>query len=100
MADELGGHPERLAAVWALVAFGLGVDPAVVFQRHQVRELLLAGVAEIGPSFVTVLVVEQGAGVAIRASTLVANMGLGNLTDAPSAAGFGHATWVESLLLH
>lgn len=80
VADELCGHPERLAAVRALVAFRLGMDPSVVLERHKVGELLLAGVAEVGPGLVTVLVVEQGAGVAVRATTLTAD-------KAPGAAG-------------
>lgn len=100
VADELGGHPERLAAVGALVAFGLGVDPSVVLEGHQVGELLLAGIAEVGPGLVAVLVVEQGAGVAVRPPTLVTDVGLDNLSAAPTAAGFGHAAGVESLLLH
>lgn len=100
VADELCGDPEGLATVWALVAFGLSVDPPVVLEGHQVGELLLAGVAEVGPSLVTVLVVEQGAGVAVRPPTLVADMGLDDLTVAPTVAGFCHAAWVESLLLH
>ncbi len=100
VADELGGHPERLATVGALVALWLGVDPSVVFEGHQVGELLLAGVAEVGPSFVAVLVVEQGAGMAVRPTTLVTDMGLDDLTVAPTAAGFGHAAGIESLLLH
>lgn len=100
VADELGGHPERLAAVGALVAFGLSVDPAVVLEGHQVWELLLAGVAEVGPGLVAVLVVEQGAGVAVRPATLVTDVGFDGLTVAPTAAGFGHAAGVESLLLH
>lgn len=74
MADELGGHPEGLATVGALIAFGLSVDASVVFEGHQVGELLLAGVAEVGPGLVAVLVVEQGAGVAVRPATLVTDM--------------------------
>ena len=80
MADECCGHPERLAAVGAAVPFGFGVDPAVVLQGHQVGELLLARVAEVGPGFVAVLVVEQGAGVAVRATTLTTD-------ETPGAAG-------------
>lgn len=47
-----------------------------------------------------VFVVEQGAGVAVGPPTLVAHMGLEDLTTAPTAPGFGHAAGVESLLLH
>lgn len=100
VADELGGHPERLATVGALVPFWLGVDPSVVLEGHQVGELLLAGVAKVSPGFVAVLVVQQGAGVAVRPTALVTDVGLDDLTVAPSATGFGHATGVESLLLH
>lgn len=100
VADELGGHPEGLAAVGALVAFGLSMDAPVVLQGHQVGELFLARAAEVGPGFVAVLVVEQGAGVAVRATALVTDMGLDDLAVAPLAAGFGHAAGIESLLLH
>lgn len=47
-----------------------------------------------------VLVVEQGAGVTVGPTTLVADMGLDDLNVAPTAAGFGHAAGMESLLLH
>ena len=80
VADERRGHPERLATVGALVAFGFSVDPSVVLEGHQVGELLLAGVAEVGPGLVAVLVVEQRAGVAVRATALTAD-------EAPGAAG-------------
>lgn len=79
VADERRGHPEGLAAVGTLVALGLGVDTAVVLEGHQVGKLLPAGAAEIGSSLVTVLVVEQGAGMAIRPATLIAD-------EAPGAA--------------
>lgn len=42
VTDELRGHAERLAALQALVALGLRVDAAVVFEGHQVGELFLA----------------------------------------------------------
>lgn len=47
-----------------------------------------------------VLMVEQGAGMAVRPPTLVADMGLHDLTVVPMAAGSSHAAGVESLLLH
>lgn len=100
VADELRGHSEGLPAVGALVALRLGVDAPVVLEGHQVRKLLLAGVAEVGTSLVAVLVVEQGAGMPVRPPTLVAHVGLNDLTIAPSATGFGHAAGVKSLLLH
>lgn len=100
VADELRGDPEGLAAVRALVAFGLCVNAPMVLEGHQVGELLLAGAAEVGPSLVTVLVVEEGAGMAVRPATLVTDVGFNNSTAAPTTTGFGHAAWVESLLLH
>lgn len=100
VADELGGHPERLAAVRALITFGFGVNSSVVLEGHQVGELLLARVAEVGPGLVAVLVVEQRAGMAVRPATLVTHVGLKDPTAAPTTTGFGHAAGVESLLLH
>lgn len=100
VADELGGDTEGLAAVGALIAFGLGVDPPVVLEGHQVGELFLAGVTEVGPGLVAVLVVEQGAGVAVGPPTLITHMGFDDLTVAPTAASFCNAAGVESLLLH
>lgn len=100
VADELRGHPEGFATVRALVAFGLGVDAPVILEGHEVGELLLTRVAEVTPGLVAVLVVEQGAGVAVGSTTLVADVGLEDLTGAPAAAAFGHAAGVESLLLH
>lgn len=87
MADELGGHAEGLATVGALVTFGLGVDASVVFEGHQVMEFLLAGVAEVGTSLVTVLVVEEGAGVAVSAATLVTHVRL--VPRHPTATALG-----------
>lgn len=100
VADQLRGNPERLAAVGTLVAFGFGVNAPVVLQGHEVGELLLAGGAEEGPSLVAVLVVEERAGVAVGPPALVAHMGLGDIAAALSAASFGQAAGVESLLLH
>ena len=77
VADQLGGDAERLAAVGALVALGLRVDAPVVLQGHEVGELLLARVAEVRARLVAVLVVEQGAGVAVGAAALVAHIVLG-----------------------
>lgn len=100
VADELRGHPERLPAVRALVALGLGVNAPVVLEGHEVGELLLAGGAEEGPGLVAVLVVEQRASVAVRASALVADVGLGDLIVALAATAFSQAARIESLLLH
>lgn len=48
----------------------------MVLEGQQVGELLLAGVAEVGPSLVDVLVVEEGAGVAVGPTTLIADEAL------------------------
>lgn len=58
VADELRGDAERLATGQALVAPGLGVDAAVVLQRHQVGELLAADGTGEAARLVAVLVVE------------------------------------------
>lgn len=87
VANKRRRHPEGFATVKAAVAFGLGVDPAVVLKGHQVGELLLAGAAKVGPSLVAVLVVEQGAGVAVRAATPITD-------EAPGAAGRTHRTQI------
>lgn len=100
VTDELGGNPEGFPTVRALVAFGLGVNAAVVLQRHQVGELLLTRIAEVGAGLVAVLVVEQGAGVAVSPPTLVTDMRFEDLAAASSHASFCRATWIESLLLH
>lgn len=100
VADQLGGNPEGLAAVGALVAFGLSVDPPVVLEGHEVGELLLTGVAEVGPSLVAVLVVEQRAGVTVGPAALVAHMRLEGLAMAPPGTDPSHGARVESLLLH
>lgn len=76
VADELGGDAERLAAVRALVTLGFCVDASVVFERHQVGELLLTGVAEIRPHLVAVLVVQKRAGVPVTAAALIADVRL------------------------
>lgn len=105
MAYELGRNPERLAAVGALVALGLCVNASVVLERHEVRELLAAGAAEVGARLVAVAVVQQRAGVAVRPPTLVTHMwseGLTATATTSGAAGSGYAAapGVESLLLH
>lgn len=87
VADERSGHPETLAAVRAPVAFGLCVDPSVVLEGQQVGELLVAGVAEVRPGLVAVLVVKQGTGVAVGPTTLTADEALG-------AAGGTHWTQI------
>lgn len=76
VAYELSGHAESLAALQTLVALGFRVDAPVVLEGHQVGELLLADGAEEGARLVAVLVVEEGAGVAVRAATVLAYMAL------------------------
>ncbi len=58
-ADKLGGDPEGLATLQALIAFGFCVNAPVILQRHEIGELLLADRAEEGAGLVAVLVVEQ-----------------------------------------
>lgn len=59
VADKLGGDPEGLATLQALIAFGFCVNAPVILQRHEIGELLLADRAEEGTGLVAVLVVEQ-----------------------------------------
>lgn len=76
VADELGGDPESLAAVRALVTLGFCVDASVVFECHQVGEFLLAGVAEIGAHLVAVLVIQKRAGVTVTTAALITDVRL------------------------
>lgn len=76
VTDELSGHAEGLPALQTLVAFGLRVDAPVVLQGHQVGELFLAHGAEEEAGLVAVLVVQQGAGVTVRAATVLAHVAL------------------------
>lgn len=76
MAHKLCRNTERFPAVGALVPLGLCVYAAVVLVRHQVGEFFLTGAAVVGSRFVAVLVVEQGAGVAVSTAALIANMRL------------------------
>lgn len=76
MADELSGHAERLPALLTLVAFRLSVNPLVVLESHQVSELFLADRAGEGARLVAVLVVEEGAGVAVSAAAVLADVAL------------------------
>ncbi len=73
---ELSGHAERLSALQTLVALGLRMDAPVVLERHQVGELFLADGAEEGARLVAVLVVEEGAGVAVGAAAVLADVAL------------------------
>lgn len=73
---ELSGHTERLSTLQALVALGLRMDASVVLERHQVGELFLADGAEEGARFVAVLVVEEGAGMAVSSAAVLADMAL------------------------
>lgn len=73
---ELSGHAERLSALQTLVALGLRMNAPVVLERHQVGELLLADGAEEGTRLVAVLVVEEGAGMAVSAATVLTDVAL------------------------
>lgn len=73
---ELSGHAERLPALQTLVALWLRVNAPVVLESHQVGELLLADGAEEGARLVAVLVVEEGAGVAVSAPAVLADVAL------------------------
>lgn len=76
VTQQLGGHAECFTAVRALEAPWLRVDAPVVLQRHEVHELFVARAAEEGARLVTVAVVKERAGVAVRPSALVAHVGL------------------------
>lgn len=76
VAHELRGNAERFTTVGALVPLWLGVYAAVVFVRHQIGEFFLTWAAVVGTRLMAVFVVEQGAGVAVPAPTLVANVRL------------------------
>lgn len=76
MTYELSGHAERLSTLQALVALGLCVNASVVLESHQVGELFLADGAEEGTRLMAVLVVEEGAGVAIGAATVLTHVTL------------------------
>lgn len=71
---ELGGNTESLAAVVATVAPHLGVDTAVVLQGKQVGVGLEAHSAVVDADSVSVLVVEEGAGMAVGAATLITSV--------------------------
>lgn len=73
---ELCGHAERLPALQTLVALGLRMNSPVVLESHKVGELFLADGAGEGARLVAVLVVEEGAGVAIRAAAMLADVAL------------------------
>ena len=73
---ELSGHAERLSTLQALVALGLRVNTPVVLESHQVGEFFLANGAKEGARLVAVLVVEERAGVAVSATTVLADMAL------------------------
>lgn len=71
---ELGGNTEGLAAVVATVAPCLRVDTAVVLQGKQVGVGLEAHGAVVDADSVGVLVVEEGAGMAVGAATLITSL--------------------------
>ena len=71
---ELGGDTEGLAAVVATVSPCLGVDTAVVLQGEQVGIGLEAHGAVVDADSMGVLVVEEGAGVAVGAAALITSV--------------------------
>ncbi len=71
---QLGGNTEGLAAVMATVAPCLGVDTAVVLQGKQVGVGLEAHGAVVDADSVGVLVVKEGAGMAVGAATLITSV--------------------------
>lgn len=93
VADELSGHAERLPALQTLVALGLRVDAPVVLQGHEVGELFLAHRAEEEAGLVAVLVVQQGAGVTVRAAAVLAHVALLFRVCADVTVGIRKALW-------
>lgn len=79
VAHQLRGHAEGLAAVRALVALRLCVNAPMVLIGHEVGELLLAGGTVVSARLVTILMVEQGAGVPVPSPALITHMGAGSL---------------------
>lgn len=73
---ELRGHTERFSTLQTLVALGLCMNAPVVLESHQVGELFVADGAEEGTCLVTVFVVEEGAGMAISAAAVLADVAL------------------------
>lgn len=71
---ELGRNTEGLATVVTTVAPRLGVDAAVVFQGKQVGVGLEAHSAVVDADSVGVLVVKEGAGMAVGAATLITSV--------------------------
>lgn len=73
---ELSGHTERLPTLQTLIALRLRVNAPVVLESHEVGELLLADRTEEGARLVAVLMVEEGAGVAVSAAAVLADVAL------------------------
>lgn len=71
---ELRGNTEGLATVVATVAPCLRVDTAVVLQGKQVGVGLEAHGAVVDADSVGVLMVEEGAGMAVGAATLITSL--------------------------
>lgn len=76
VADKLRRHAKGLAALQALVTLRLRVDAPVVFQRHEVGELLEANRAGEVPRLMAVFVVEERAGVTVNAAAVFADVDL------------------------
>lgn len=90
---ELSRHTERLSALQTLVTLGLRVDAAVVLEGHQVGELFLADGTGEGTRLVAVFVVEEGAGVAVSAATVLAHVTLFFCAAGAIILGIGNALW-------
>lgn len=76
---ELRGNTEGLAAVVAAVAPRLRMDTAVILQGKQVGVGLEAHSAVVDADGVGVLVVEEGASVAVGAAALVTSVQVANI---------------------
>lgn len=74
MVVELRGNTEGLAAVMATVSPCLRVDAAMVLQGKKVGVGLEAHSAVVDADGVGVLVVEEGAGMAVGAATLITSV--------------------------
>lgn len=74
MVVELGRNTKGFAAVVATVAPHLRVDTAVVLQGKQVGVGLEAHSTVVDANSMGVLVVEEGAGMAVRTATLITSV--------------------------
>lgn len=89
---ELGGDTESLPTVVASVAPRLRVNTAVVLQGKQVGVSLEAHSAVVDADSVGVLVVKEGAGVAVRAAALITSVQRQTSNNRGGGAGRGTGT--------